>query len=95
MNANKLAAEAVSMVAPVKASGMTVNVRGNIIAVQLVRDCVDAKSFSIYNETIARVWDALTALRSQGCKFNKHNAGGVNVGRHGKELYMTSFEVVA
>jgi hypothetical protein len=94
MNANQKAVEAVQMAAPEKSRNMTVNVRGNMIAVQLVRDAFEAEAFSTYTETVNHLWDALTAI---GAKFNLHRAGGVELhtgrSRYGKELYMATFEV--
>ncbi len=97
MNANEMAVEAVAMVAPEIRRGLTVNVRGNKIAIQLVRDAFERELFAEYNETVARTWDALSAIK--GARFNKHRAGGVEImvapGRSNarKELYSTTFEV--
>ncbi len=97
MNAHEMAVEAVAMVAPEARKGLTVNVRGNMIAIQLVRDVFESEAFANYTEIVNRTWDALSAIK--GARFNAHRAGGVELmvapGRSNarKELYMTTFEV--
>jgi hypothetical protein len=95
MNSNQMAVEAVAMVAPEKGRGLTVTVRGNVIAVQLVRDPFDSAAFENYNTILGRTWDALSAIK--GCRFNKHRGGGVEIGNgrsgYRMELYTVTFEV--
>jgi hypothetical protein len=90
MNATTKAAQAVEMVAAEKSRGLTTNVRGNMIAVQLVRDSMDRAAFASYNETCHRFADALKALKAT---YKIHNAGGVEIRGGSRELYMTTFEV--
>jgi hypothetical protein len=86
------------MVAAGKMRGLTLNVRNNMIALQLVRDAFDSEAFEAYKEISARLWDALSAI--DGCRFNKHRTGGVELASWGggrcvgrAELYCTTFEV--
>lgn len=97
MNANEMASEAVSMVAPQTGKGFRVDVVENKIIVQLVRDSFESEKFNLYKETLNHIWDALSAIKN--CRFNRHGGGGVEIlrspGRSNAraELYTCTYEV--
>lgn len=98
MNANKIAADVVAMVAPESMGGgrLTVSVRENVIAVSLVRDSQDRRAFENYNETLDRMHDALKALKVAPGNFRWRSGRGCEIGPYTnrRELYTTTLEIL-